>query len=185
MPPPRHIDSSEGEDWDQMPWEVGLSSQTASRLFSTCYPTVEAIQDDLKAFCIENHMGLVTRSSQKNKAKTQVVKFILSCDKDRRNLQPSIAKTYNTSTTKTSSHCPFRVILQALVSNAGQWTARLEDGHHKGHGPSDTLQEHRSLRNLTEDQQLFVTKLYEDRTITTRSIFKQLQQKWPDTAFRL
>ena len=175
MPPPRHIDSSEGEDWDQMPWEVGLSSQTASRLFSTCYPTIEAIQDNLKAFYIENYIGLVTRSSQKNKAKIQIVKFILFCDKDRRNLQPSIAKTYNTSTIKTSSHYPFRIILQTLVSNTRQWTARLEDGHYKGYSPSDILQKHRSLRNLTEDQQLFVIKFYEDRTITTKSIFKQLQ----------
>src|SRR6266699_926924 len=119
MPPPRHIDSSKGEDWDQMPWEVGLSSQTASRLFSTYYPTVEAIQDDLKAFCIENHIGLVTRSSQKNKAKTQVVKFILSYDKDRRNLQPSIVKTFYTLTTKTSSNCTFRVIIQTFVNNIG------------------------------------------------------------------
>src|SRR6266699_768452 len=130
-------------------------------------------------------MGFVIRSSQKNKAKTQVVKFILSYDKDRRNLRFSIVKTYNISTIKTSSPCPFRVILQAFVSNARQWTMRLKDGHYKGHSSSDILQEYRSLRNLTEDQQLFVTKFYEDRTITTRSIFKQLQQKWPDTAFRL
>jgi len=135
-----------------MPWEVGLSSQTASRLFSTCYPTVKAIQDDLKAFCIENYIGLVIRFSQKNKAKTQVVKFILSYDKDRRNLQPSIVKTYNTSTIKTSSYYPFQIILQTFVSNVRQWTARLKDDHHEGHGPSDTLQEYRSLRNLTEDQ---------------------------------
>jgi len=191
MPPPppsqdaEAQDSSEGEDWDQQPWEVNVSSSTATRLFSTSYSTYEAIQDDLRAFCEENHTGLVVRSSWKNKAKTAVVKAMFCCDRSRQNLRPSVATKYSTSTTKTSLHCPFRIILQALVSNGGQWTARLVEGRHEGHGPSTSPQEHRVLRRLTDEQLEFAVGLCTDQSITTRSIYKQLQQRWPDILYRL
>lgn len=186
-PPPQGAepqDSSEGEEWDQQPWEVNLSSLAATRLFSTSYSTYEAIQADLRAFCEESCTGLVVRSSQKNKAKTEVVKAVFCCDRSRRSLRPSVAKKYATSTTKTSLHCPFQVILQALASNGGQWTARLVESRHEGHGPSSSPQEHRVLRRLTQEQLEFAVRLCTDQTITTRSIYKQLQQQWPDILYR-
>lgn len=55
------IDDS--EEWNGQPWEVVFPSD--SNLLTTTYESLELLLDNLKEFCVQNRMGLVTIRSQK------------------------------------------------------------------------------------------------------------------------
>ncbi|KFG82265.1 hypothetical protein MANI_030416 [Metarhizium anisopliae] len=175
-------DSDDFDDWDGQPWEVVFPRD--SPLLTTTYESCEELFDVLKEFCIANRMGLVTRRSQKNKAKTNTIKYELVCDKSRCNSKESTAKIRKTNTTKLAADCPFKVILQSLEANNYEWSLRVVSSLHRDHGPSINLTEHYHWRRLTEEQMNLLVDLCLDKTISCRSIHKQLCQKWPKLPIR-
>ncbi|KAM4067420.1 MULE transposase [Hirsutella rhossiliensis] len=177
-----HDDLRDSEHWNGQPWEVIFPSD--SPLLNTTYETAELAFDALKDLCIRNRMGLVTLRSQKNKANTRTIKYELVCDKSRSNPRESVAKIRNTNTTKLASNCPFKVIIQSLQANNYEWSMRIVSSLHRAHGPSEHLTEHYHWRKLTEEQDHLLEELCLDKTISCRSIHKQLRQKWPKIPIR-
>ncbi|KJZ68551.1 hypothetical protein HIM_12058 [Hirsutella minnesotensis 3608] len=179
-------DSDDGfcgsETWDGQPWEAAFSPD--SPLVTTTFKSPELLFDALKEFCTRNRMGLITIRSQKNKAKTRTVKYDLVCDKSRYNPRESVAKLRNTNTTKLAANCPFKVIVQSLQANNYEWSMRIVSTLHRDHGPSQNPTEHYHWRTLTEDPINFLVDLCLDKTISSRSVHKQLCQKWPNIAIR-
>lgn len=175
------IDDS--EEWDGQPWEVVFPSD--STLLTESYESLDLLFDNLKEFCVQNRMGLITIRSQKNKAKTRTIKYKLVCDKSRYyNPRESIAEIRNTNTTKVAANCPFRVIIQSLQANNYEWSMRIVSSGHRDHAPSQDLSEHYHWRKLTEEQINLLEHLCLDKTISSRSVYKQLRQKWPKIAIR-
>ena len=116
------IDNS--KEWNGRPWEAVFPPDSA--LLTTTYQSLELLLDNLKEFCVQNGMGLITIRSQKNKAKTRTIKYELICDKSRYyNPRESIAKIRNTNTTKLAANCPFKVIVQSLQANNYEWSLRI------------------------------------------------------------
>ncbi|OWT42584.1 MULE transposase domain-containing protein [Pochonia chlamydosporia 170] len=175
------IDNS--KEWNGRPWEAVFPSDSA--LLTTTYQSLELLLDKLKEFCVQNGMGLITIRSQKNKAKTRTIKYELICDKSRYyNPRKSIAKIRNTNTTKFAPNCPFKVIVQSLQAKNYEWSLRVVSSLHRDHAPSQDLAEHYHWRKLTEEQMNFLEGLCLDKTISTRSVYKQLCQKWPKIVIR-
>ncbi|OWT42804.1 transposase [Pochonia chlamydosporia 170] len=173
----------ESEDWNGEPWEAVFPSD--SSLLTTTYESLELLLDSLKEFCVQNRMGLITIRSQKNKAKTRTIKCELVCDKSRYyKPRESIAKIRNTNTTKLAANCPFKVIVQSLHANNYEWSMRVVSSLHRDHGPSQGLTEHYQWRKLTDEQMNLLKDLCLDKTISSRSVHKQLCQKWPQIAIR-
>lgn len=175
-------DSHDFEDWAGQPWEVVFPSD--SPLLTTTFESSERLFEVLKELCIENRMGLVTIRSQKNKAKTRTIKYELVCDKSRCNSKESTAKIRNTNTTKLAANCPFKVVVQSLQANNYEWSLRIISSLHRNHGPSKNLTEHYHWRKLTEEQMNLLVDFCLDKTISCRSIHKQLCQKWPKLPIR-
>jgi hypothetical protein len=176
-------DNHHSEEWNGQPWEVDFPSD--SPLVTASHKSIETLFDTLKEFCIKNRMGLVTIRSQKNKAKTRTVKYELVCDKSRYyKPRESTAQLRKTNTTKVAANCPFKVVVQSLQSNNYEWSMRVVSSVHRDHAPSQDLTEHYHWRTLTEDQMHFLEHLCLDKTISSRSIYKQLRQKWPQIAIR-
>jgi hypothetical protein len=176
-------DDEDPHDFDDLggqPWEVVIPSP----LLTATYESFETLFDALKELCIENRMGLVTRRSQKNKAKTKTIKYELVCDKSRCNSKDSTAKIRNTNTTKLAANCPFKLIIQSLEANNYEWSMRVVSSLHRDHGPSKSLTEHYRWRKVTEEQMNLLVDLCLDKTISCRSIHKQLCQKWPNLPIR-
>jgi hypothetical protein len=167
----------DSDDWDGQPWEIVFPSN--SPLLTETYESSEVLFNALKEFCIENRMGLITIRSQKDKAKTRTIKYELVCDKSRHNSRESIAKIRKTNTTKLAANCPFKVIVQSLQANNYEWSMRIVSSLHQDHGPSKNLTEHYHWRKLTEEQMGLLVDLCLDKTISCRSIYKQLCQRWP------
>ncbi|KJZ78544.1 hypothetical protein HIM_01935 [Hirsutella minnesotensis 3608] len=69
-------DFHDNDDWDGQPWEVEFPSD--SPLLTTSYESFDRLLDVLKAFCIQNRMGIVTIRSQKDKAKKRTIKYELA-----------------------------------------------------------------------------------------------------------
>lgn len=170
------------DDWDGQPWEVVFPSD--SPLLTTTYESSDGLFDALKEFCIENRMGLITLRSQKDKAKTRTIKYELVCDKSRYNPRESTAKIRNTTTTKLAANCPFKIIVQSLQTNNYEWSMRIVSPLHRDHGRSKNLTEHYHWRRLTEEQMNLLVDLCLDKTISCRSVHKQLCQKWPKIPIR-
>ncbi|KAL6405536.1 transposase [Ilyonectria robusta] len=167
---------------DGQPWEVVFPSD--SPLLTTTYESSDGLFDALKEFCIENRMGLITLRSQKDKAKTRTIKYELVCDKSQYNPRESTAKIRNTTTTKLAANCPFKIIAQSLQTNNYEWSMRIVSPLHRDHGRSKNLTEHYHWRRLTEEQMNLLVDLCLDKTISCRSVHKQLCQKWPKFPIR-
>ncbi|KAJ4069043.1 hypothetical protein NW761_015167, partial [Fusarium oxysporum] len=175
-------DFHDPDDWDGQPWEVVFPSDSPL-LAATCESS-DGLFDALKEFCIENRMGLITLRSQKDKAKTRTIKYELVCDKSRYNPRESTAKIRNTTTTKLAANCPFKIIVQSLQTNNYEWSMRIVSPLHRDHGRSKNLTEHYHWRRLTEEQMNLLVDLCLDKTISCRSVHKQLCQKWPKIPIR-
>ncbi|KAJ6439054.1 Transcription elongation factor A [Purpureocillium lavendulum] len=175
-----HSDNS--DNWDGQPWEAAIPP--GSPLVATTYESSQSLFDTLREFCIENRMGLITLRSQKDKAKMRTVKYELVCDKSRYNQRESNAKIRSTNTTKLAANCPFKIIVQSLQANNYAWSLRTVSSLHRGHGPSQAITEHYHLRKLSEEQMNLLEDLCLDKTISSRSIYKQLCHKWPRIPLR-
>ncbi|KAG7424273.1 PKS-NRPS hybrid synthetase [Fusarium oxysporum f. sp. raphani] len=175
-------DFHDPDDWDGQPWEVVFPSD--SPLLAATYESSDGLFDALKEFCIENRMGLITLRCQKDKAKTRTIKYELVCDKSRYNPRESTAKIRNTTTTKLAANCPFKIIVQSLQTNNYEWSMRIVSPLHRDHGRSKNLTEHYHWRRLTEEQMNLLVDLCLDKTISCRSVHKQLCQKWPKIPIR-
>ncbi|KAH7471908.1 hypothetical protein FOMA001_g13074 [Fusarium oxysporum f. sp. matthiolae] len=175
-------DFHDPDDWDGQPWEVVFPSD--SPLLAATYESSDGLFDALKEFCIENRMGLITLRRQKDKAKTRTIKYELVFDKSRYNPRESTAKIRNTTTTKLAANCPFKIIVQSLQTNNYEWSMRIVSPLHRDHGRSKSLTEHYHWRRLTEEQMNLLVDLCLDKTISCRSVHKQLCQKWPKIPIR-
>ncbi|EGU81511.1 hypothetical protein FOXB_07975 [Fusarium oxysporum f. sp. conglutinans Fo5176] len=175
-------DFHDPDDWDGQPWEVVFPSD--SPLLATTYESSDGLFDALREFCIENQMGLITLRSQKDKDKTRTIKYELVCDKSRYNPRESTAKIRNTTTTKLTANCPFKIIVQSLQTKNYEWSMRIVSPLHRDHGRSKNLTEHYHWRRLTEEQMNLLVDLCLDKAISCRSVHKQLCQKWPKIPIR-
>ncbi|KAH7111670.1 hypothetical protein B0J13DRAFT_600446 [Dactylonectria estremocensis] len=156
------------DDWDGQPWKVVFPSD--SPLLTTTYESSDGLFDALK--------------DQKDKAKTRTIKYELVCDKSRYNPREATAKIRNTTTTKLAANCPFKIIVQSLQTNNYEWSMRIVSPLHRDHGRSKNLTEHYHWRKLTEEQMSLLVDLRLDKTISCRSVHKQLCQKWPKIPIR-
>ncbi|XP_044718839.1 MULE transposase domain-containing protein [Hirsutella rhossiliensis] len=157
-------DFHDNDDWDGQPWEVVFPSD--SPLLTTSYESFDRLLDVLKAFCIQNRMGIVTiRKSafQPKGIRGQNSQYEYSKDSRQLSIQ---------------SH---RSILQA---NNYEWSMRIVSSLHRDHGPSQSLSEHYHWRKLTAEQMKLLEDLCLDTTISSRSVHKQLCHKWPKIPVR-
>ncbi|KAJ4098173.1 hypothetical protein NW756_002757, partial [Fusarium oxysporum] len=67
------------DDWEGHPWEVFFPSD--SLLLAITYESSDELFDALEGFYIKNRMGLIMLRSQKDKAKTGIIKYERVCDK--------------------------------------------------------------------------------------------------------
>ncbi|KAK2685962.1 hypothetical protein QWA68_016082 [Fusarium oxysporum] len=184
MPPPA-LPSGFPEPCEALPVESADEFfPSDSPLLAATYESSDGLFDALKEFYIENRIGLITLRRQKDKAKTRTIKYELVCDKSRYNPRESTAKIRNTTTTKLAANCPFKIIVQSLQTNNYEWSMRIVSPLHRDHGRSKSLTEHYHWRRLTEEQMNLLVDLCLDKTISCRSVHKQLCQKWPKIPIR-
>ena len=148
-----HADS----DVDAVDGESGDSDTESFATYLPQYlqtPRFRASEDeflrDIAKWSGEQHFGIFIERSTKRKGEQNRYQVELRCDRSKRKKPRGYSR--KTSTVKTATNCPWKVVLTSNRANNDMWSLRVVNLHHIGHRRSTHWTQHRLLRGHTDEE---------------------------------